>query len=228
MATYIRVDRTGELVARAQQQMAENRFLQQERRELQAAQQQIIQRQALAVAGAFLQGGRRRLGLPEEPTSLIRRKDFYLLLFFDLVTSAIGKYAQADVSYNQSPLISKRDDFNPAGRQALMHLAITTAQKKVVDAAIEQAFEAMFPGNTGIWQQFVSGGVPYTKNVISKPAIGSSVPLTVAGTSNDSRMQGVYASYGQVGKWGDWQLVAGDFAPSFQQTIQIIWSKPTP
>lgn len=233
MATYIRVDRTRQLVATAQQQMAENRFLQQDQREQQAAQQQITQsvearRQALAPAGAFLQGGKRRQGPAEEPTGLMRRKDFYVLLFFDFVTTAIGKYVEADVSYGQLPLVGIRDEFNPVGRGALMHLATTTRQKKRDDAAIKQGFEEIYPGNTEIWQQFTSGGVPYTKNVISKPIARSSVPLTVIGTSNISRIQSISVSYGQIGKWGDWQIVAGDFFPSFEQTIQIVWSKPTP
>ena len=233
MATYIRVDRTRQLVATAQQQMAENRFLQQDQREQQAAQQQITQsvearRQALAPAGAFLQGGKRRQGPAEEPSSLMRRKDFYILFLFDFVTGGIGGYVEADVTYNQLPLVSIRDDYNPSGRNAIMHLATTARQKKRVDAAIKQGFEAIAPGNTGIWQQFTSGRVPYTKNVISKPVVRSSVPLKVIGSSNESeRIQGISVSYGQIGKWSDWQLVAGIFFPSFEQTIQIVWSKPT-
>lgn len=235
MATYIRVDRTRQLVATAQQRMAENRFLQQDQREQQAAQQQITQsvearRQALAPAGAFLQGGKRRQGPAEEPTGLMRRKDYYMLFLFDFVTVPFQSYVQADITYGQLPLVSIRDDYNPNGRNALMHLAATTRQKKRVDAAIKQGFEAIAPGNTGIWQQFTSGRVPYTKNVISKPVARSSVSLKVIGSSDidSERIQGIYVSYGQIGKWSDWQLVAGIFFPSFEQTIQIVWSKPTP
>lgn len=89
MATYIRVDRTRQLVATAQQQMAENRFLQQDQREQRAAQRQITQsieaqRQAPSGGRSFWQSrGRRGAGPIEEPIAIaFKRKEIAFVAFW--------------------------------------------------------------------------------------------------------------------------------------------------